>query len=53
LIIAYLLEGTQLSLLGACFTLVLMVWLFPLRSQVENWIQQQRELIDQARLAEI
>lgn len=50
LLIAYLLEGTVLSLALTAMLLALMLLHFPTEARVRDWIQSQKDLADSERL---
>jgi hypothetical protein len=50
LLIAYLVEGSLLSIIGAIVLLVFLGSKFPTRPAVERWIEQQRDLLQQERM---
>jgi hypothetical protein len=50
LLIAYLVEGSLLSIIGAIALLVFLGSKFPTRPAVERWIEQQRDLLQQERM---
>jgi hypothetical protein len=51
LLIAYLMEGDVVALVGAGILLVLLLAKFPLRSAVEGWLADQQEMLRQERMA--
>jgi hypothetical protein len=50
-IIAYMLEGSLICLVGALVLLGIMATRFPTRIGVERWVEAQRELLQQERAA--
>ncbi len=49
LIIAFLVDGTYWTILGALVLSGVNAFQFPTRSRVERWLEEQRELIEQER----
>jgi hypothetical protein len=49
LLIAYLVEGMEVSIIVAAVFLAGLAWLFPKRAGVDSWIEQQRYLLAEER----
>lgn len=49
-VVAYMIEGTRLALLGAIVLAVLLACHFPTRTAAVGWIEDQRRLLEQERM---
>ncbi len=49
-VVAYMIEGTSLALLGAIVLAVLLAYHFPTRSAAAGWIEDQRRLLEQEQM---